>query len=179
MGDVFKEQIIKREPSFKDKAIRVCLWCVVVLVGIAVFLYIAPQLGFLAWIALGFGARFLSGYFNVEYEYIFTNGEFDIDVIYDRSRRKRVFSGNVKQFEIIAHIDDKAHEASFSGAQETKDFSRGVSGPDTYVFLTADKGKKLKVIIDPNEKMLKAFSGVLTRRNLHLRPGVVLLSKEA
>jgi len=174
MGDVFKEQIVKRQGTMKDTGIKVCLVIIVLLIGFVVFVNI-PQLGVLVWFALGFGARFLMSYLNVEYEYVFTNGELDIDIIYDKSRRKRVFSANVKQFEIMAHIENKEHEHTFSSAHEVRDYSSGVNGPDTYMFFTVYQGKKVKVIIDPNEKMLKAFSGVLTRRNLHLRPGVVII----
>ncbi|MCL1862611.1 MAG: DUF6106 family protein [Defluviitaleaceae bacterium] len=175
MGDVFKEQIVKRENTFKDTLIRVFLWILVLLVGIIVLL-INAQLGVIVIFALGFGARFLMGYLNVEYEYVFTNGELDIDIIYDRSRRKRIFSSHVKQFELMAYHDDKNHESALSTAQETRDYSSGVPGPSTYVFLTAHESKKLKIIIEPNDKMLKAISTVLTRNKLHLRPGVILTS---
>ncbi|MCL2387020.1 MAG: hypothetical protein FWC89_05645 [Defluviitaleaceae bacterium] len=175
MGDVFKEQIVKRKGTFKDIAIKACLCILAFLLGFAALLFINPMLGVLVWFAAGFGARFLMSFLNVEYEYIFTSGELDIDIIYDQSRRKRVFSGHVKQFEIMAHIDDKNHEGAFNGAQEVRDYSGGVKGLDTYAFLTVHDGKKVKIIFDPNEKMLKAISGVLTRRNLHLRAGVILM----
>jgi hypothetical protein len=121
---------------------------------------------------LGFGARFLISFLNVEYEYIFTNGELDIDIIYDRSRRKRVFTANLKNAEIMAHILDETHARTFDAVRETRDFSTGVISDSTYVFITAQNNKKIKVIIDPNEKMLKAFSGALTRKNLHVKPAV-------
>jgi hypothetical protein len=176
MGDVFKEQIVKRQGTLKDTAIRVCLVILVVLLGFTAFFIL--NLGAFAVLivfALGFGTRFLMSYLNVEYEYIFTNGELDIDIIYDQARRKRLFSAEVKSFEIMAHIDDKNHEHTFHSAQETRDYSSGVPGPNTYVFVTVYNGKKIKVIIEPNDKMLKAFSGTLTRRNLHLRAGAVLI----
>jgi len=174
MGDVFKEQLVKRKPTFRDTVLKVCLGILAAIIGLSSFVFLG-HFGMLVVFGLVFGVKYLVGFLNVEYEYIFTNGELDIDIIYDQSRRKRVFTAQAKQFEIMAHIDDKNHEGTFNSAQETRDYSGGVPGPDTYVFLTVHEGKKLKVIIEPNEKMLKAFSGSLTRRNLHLRPGVVLL----
>jgi hypothetical protein len=174
MSDVFKEQIVKREATFKDTAIKACLIILVVLIAIFSFIYVgvlAPVLIF----AAGFGAFFLMSCLNVEYEYIFTSGELDIDIIYNKARRKRVFSANMKKVELMAHIDDKSHEGEFNAAQETRDYSGGTSGKDTYAFLITHDGKKIKVIIDPNEKMLKAFNSAIARRKLHLRPGVVLL----
>ena len=174
MGDVFKEQLVKRKSTFKDSAIKVCLVLVVVLIFMISFLFL-QGFAIIVTAVAGFGAAFLMSFLNVEYEYIFTNGELDIDAIYNRSRRKRMFSGNVKNFEIMAHIDDRMREGEFSSAQEIKDFSSGVPGPETYAFLAVIKGKKTKVIIEPNEKMLKALANVISRRKLFLRPGVVFV----
>ena len=169
MGDVFREQIVARTQTAKDTAIKLCMWVLVVLIGVGVLMYF-PGFALIIVVLLGVGAKFLQGYLNVEYEYIFTNGELDIDVIYDKSRRKRLFSGSVKSFEIMAHTGDRNHERAFSAAQETRDYSAGTPNENTYAFLTAYNGKKVKVIIEPNEKMLKAFSGALTGRILHLSP---------
>ena len=174
MGDVFKEQIVKRQSTSKDMAIRVCLFVAVFMLGFVAILFAGGAVGVIVMFAGGFGAFYLMGFLNVEYEYVFTNGELDIDVIYDRSRRKRVFSANVKDFEIMAHVEDRTHEHSFSAVQEVLDYSSGIVGLESYAFIATQKGKKSKIIIEPNEKMLKAISGVLTRRKFHPRPGVVL-----
>ena len=175
MGDVFKEQIVKRQQTAKDFAIKACLWILFAILGFGLLIVIPPQFALLLILALGFGANYLMGFLNVEYEYVFTNGELDIDVIYNRARRKRVFTASVKSFEIMAHVEDLSRAGSFDGAQEVKDFSSGVVGENTYAFMTNYNSKRLKVIIEPNEKMLKAISGSLSRSKLHLRPGVVLV----
>ncbi|MCL2223732.1 MAG: DUF6106 family protein [Defluviitaleaceae bacterium] len=174
MGDVFKEQLVKRQGTVKDTAIKVCLFIIVGLIGFMALLQLG-SLGVLITFALVFGARFLISYLNVEYEYVFTNGELDIDIIYDQARRKRLFSVHLKSVEIMAHIDDKNHEHTFNSAQAILDYSSGTSGPNTYAFIAVHQGKKTKIIIEPNDKMLKAFSSTLTRRNLHLRAGVNLV----
>jgi len=176
MGDVFKEQIVKRRTTFKDTAIRISLVLSVILIFVATVLVLFLQgIGIIITAAATFGAMYLMSFLSVEYEYVYTNGELDIDAIYNKSRRKRLFSAVVKDFEIMAHIDDKNHEHTLTTAQEVKDFSSGLPGPDTYVFLTIINGKKTKVIIEPNEKMLKAISGGISRRKLFLRPGVILI----
>jgi len=168
MGDVFKEQIVKRKPSAKDVAIRVCLCILVVLIFFAAIAMGAAQFSIIIVAAAGFGASYLMSFLNVEYEYVFTNGELDIDIIYNRARRKRVFSSHVNEIEIMAHIEDKNH--SFENYEQIKDFSSGEIKPDTYVFLTNYQNKRTKVIFEPNEKMMKAISGTLSRSKLHKRP---------
>ena len=174
MGDVFKEQIVKRQKSFKDTVIKACIIVLSVLISFWALINLA-QLAVLVIFALFFGARYGMSFFNVEYEYALTNGELDIDVIYDRARRKRVLTVNTKSFEVMAHIDDRSHDHSFNTAQQTLDYSTGVHSANTYAFLTIYKSKKVKVIIEPNEKMLKAFSMAVPRRQFHLKSGTVLL----
>ena len=175
MGDVFKEQIVKRKTTAKDTIIRICLVILVILIFF-VALMVIPSLAVIIAAAAGFGAFVIMGFLNVEYEYVFTNGELDIDAIYNKSRRKRLFTAKVNDFEIMAHIEDRNHEGAFNNIQEFRDYSSGNPGPDTYVCLLNYNSKRLKLIIEPNEKMLKAIAGSINRRKLHLRPGVVLVS---
>jgi len=174
MGDVFKEQIVKRKQTFKDAVMRVGL---IILVLLIFFVTLATLQAFAVIItaAAGFGAFYLMSFLNVEYEYVYTNGELDIDAIYNRSRRKRLFTTKVSDFELMAPYDDRNHDHSLNTAQETLDYSSGNPGNDTYVCLLTHNSKKVKLIIEPNEKMLKAIAGSLNRRKFHLRPGVILV----
>lgn len=168
MGDVFKEQLVRKQPSVKTAALRVgIIAAAAVIVFIAVAL--AAQIGIILAFAICFGAYYLLTFLNVEYEYIFTNGELDIDIIYSRSRRKRLFSANVKNFDIMCHIEDKMRAGEFNGAQITLDYSGGTVTENTYAFLLPYKGKRTKVIIDPNEKMLTAIAGVMSRQKLFIK----------
>jgi len=169
LGDVFKEQIVKRKPTAKDMAIRVCLIVLVVLIFLVATALIGPQFSIIILAAAGFGAAYLMSFLSVEYEYVFTNGELDIDAIYNRSRRKRVFSANVNDIEIMAHVDDKVRAGDMQSYQDLRDYSSGTTTPDTYAFMINYKTKRTKIIMEPNEKMLKAMSGVLTRRKLHVQ----------
>lgn len=167
-GDVFKEQIVKKQPSMINTIKKVGLVIAAFTLGIIVMMA-AGMFGPFLLAAVIFGAWYVMSFLNVEYEYTFTSGELDIDAIYNRSRRKRVFSARVNDFEIMAHIEDKRHSGSFHGAQVTKDFTSGVRGNDTYAFMINHQNKRTKVVIEPNEIMLKALASVLTRRRLHVK----------
>ena len=169
MSSVFKEQIVKRKPNSKDRFKRIGLVIAALIVIIIAFSYI-PWIASFLTVAAVFGAWYLMAYLKVEYEYAFTDGELDIDAIYNRSRRKRLFTARVGDIETMAHVNDKMRAGEFQGAVQTLDYSSGVVGDDTYAFLITYKGKRTKVIIEPNAVMLKAFATVLTRRKLHLKP---------
>jgi len=160
--DVFKEQLVKKIPTNKDLITKIGIIAIVVLIFI-ITMGIIPQLGVIITAAAGFGAYILIGRLRKEYEYIFTNGELDIDIIYNKSSRKRVFTGNVKDFELMTHVDNADHRNSFASANEKKDYSSGISSERSYIFLANYKGKRTAIIIEPNDEMLGAISKVMSR----------------
>jgi hypothetical protein len=168
MNDVFKEQLVKKASTTKDTLIRVGLVVVLVLIFL-ISTMIIPGISFMLTAAAAFGAYYLMSMLKVEYEYLFTNGELDIDAIYNKTRRKRLFTGDVRNFEVMAHIDDKMHTGDFTSAAETKDYGSGVTGNNTYAFLASYKGKTQKIIFEPNEMMMQAISTMLTPRKLFKR----------
>ena len=176
MGDVFNEQIVKRHGTFSDTIKRVGITVLVLVIFLVSFIFIQTLAVFIGAAAV-FGAIYLMSFLNVEYEYVYTNGELDIDIIYNRARRKRLFSTVVKDFEIMAHVEDKTHMGAFGNAQETINCHSGEIGPQTYAFLATIKGKKAKVVFESNDKMLKAIGTSLSRRKLHLRPGTVMVGE--
>ena len=171
MGDVFKEQLIKRKPSLFDQLTKTGL----ILAVVALFL---PSMTnqfmfrFAPFITLGagVGAWWVIGRLRKEYEYIFTNGELDIDIIYNKASRKRLFTGEVKNFEIMAPAHDPSHKQAFDNVVEVLDYSTGNPNENTYAFVTKYKGKRVKVILEPNEEMLDAIVKVLApRKKFHAK----------
>jgi membrane-bound ClpP family serine protease len=158
--------MVKKAATAKDKLLKV-----LIIVGVVLIFFISnmaiPMFGMFISLAVGFGAYIILGRLKKEFEYSFTNGELDIDVIYNKSSRKRLFNGNVKDFEIMAHVEDKSHENTFSTANERLDFSTGTVSDNSYVFLTNYKGKRTAVVIEPNDEMLASISKILTRRRFH------------
>jgi len=168
MGDVFKEQIIKRKPTIKDMIFRTLIVVAAVIIAI-VALIMLQSIGVIVAFGAAFGAFYAMSFFNVEYEYIFTNGDLDIDVIYNRARRKRLISVNVKKFDLMCHVEDKMRIGEFASAEVKLDYSSGTLNENTYAFLTVHNSKRTKVVIEPNDKMLKAISGVMSRQKLFVK----------
>jgi len=169
MGDVFKEQLVKKLPSMRTRILRFLVIAAAVVITISALMAI-PQFGVIVAFAVCFGAYYLMSFFNIEYEYVFTNGDLDIDIIYSKARRKRLLTTHLNKADIMCHVEDTMKIGELSGAEVTLDYSSGVVNEYTYAFLTMHNNKRTKIIIEPNEKMLKAISGVLTRRKLFLKP---------
>ena len=169
MTDIFKEQLVKQTPSSKDKMMKLAIIAGVILIFLISMSFI-PAFALIITVAAGFGAYIVMGRLKKEYEYIFTNGELDIDVIYNRSSRKRIFTCNVRAFELMAHIDDPRHKNSFASANETKDYSTGVPSERSYAFLVNYQSKRQKIIIEPNDEMLAVIAKALTRNKFYPKP---------
>lgn len=165
MGDIFKEQLVKREKNLKDDMKRGSI--IAVAVAISLLVLLSMDIGAAAVIILV--VALIAAYFvhnmNIEYEYSVTNGEIDIDRIYNKTKRKNVFTGNCADFFVMAHIDDKEHLEEYKDLKRY-DFSSGGIYGNTYIFVTEYKGKKSQIMIEPNEDILNAMLVTMTPKKL-------------
>ncbi len=100
---------------------------------------------------------------NLEYEYAVTNGDLDIDMIIAKRKRKRLFSANCKDFEILARV---SHE-KFNEAKNIANKIIAVSSKDSQdiYFLTMHyKEARTLVLFEPDERMLKAFKTYIPKK---------------
>ena len=97
MNDTYSELLIKKEVTAKDKMIKVLLIALIALMAVAGIL-ITP-LAFIAAIALGIAAYFVFPNLDLEFEYVYVNGELDIDKIMAKMKRKRAKSFELSKME--------------------------------------------------------------------------------
>lgn len=100
--DTFYEQIIKIKLNSKAKGMIAAIIIADLLLA-AGLLYLsmifAPSFGVLIVAGLIFGGYKLISLLSVEFEYIFTNGDLDVDKITAKSSRKRMVSIKCKEVE--------------------------------------------------------------------------------
>ena len=171
MKDVFKEQLVKRHPGpatfFAKAGIITAAFLLMLFTLMLEFIAMFVPV---VWLGIGFGVFMALRRLSVEYEYALTNSELDIDIIYSKSRRRRRFSGNVRDIEAFRPVGSPEMEHSFSTAVLKLDFSSG-RGEGAYEFLTSQGGKKTRIVIEPNEEILTAILSFLKRGSYpaHLR----------
>ncbi|MCT4686441.1 DUF6106 family protein [Vallitalea sp.] len=165
MGDIFNEQLVKKSNSLKDNLMRVAI-IIGAIVLIMVCSIIPILVGFLIPIAmvLIFGAIFLMRRLNVEFEYIFTSGDLDIDKIFNKNKRKKFISIDVRKIEIMAPVNSKDYASQLSNYEKVIDCSSGTNSNNTYAAMIVRNGKREKLILEPNEKMLKAIKKYIPRK---------------
>lgn len=156
MSDLYYELLVKKETTAKDKLIKYGLY---VLVALFVFagLFIHPLL-LLAAIAAGVACYFIVPGTDVEYEYLFVNGELDIDKVMSKSKRKKVTSLDLTQADLIAPVTSHRMDY-YNGNQKMKtvDYSSGNPDHKRFAVITRIGTESCRVIIEPDEKMAQSI----------------------
>lgn len=151
MNELYAEAVVKRKETAATLALR-ALMIIAVLVGVALIMFggIVSFVG----IALLLGVFFFYPRLNVEYEYVFVDGQLDFDRITGKAKRKTMLRIDFEQVEIMAPINSHALDSYKNVQLEKKDFSSLDKDSKPYVIIANSDGKKLKIIFEPNEKML-------------------------
>lgn len=160
--DTFMEKIVEKKKTPKDMAIRIgivlaALLLVMILMDVS-FRY--PQItgiSPLLWIGAVYGAFYLVRSRNIEYEYIVTNGDLDIDMIVAKRKRKRIFSANCKDFDILARYRGTHYERSMDEIKNRIEAVSTMQAEDIYFIVLNYKGERTIVFFQPTEKMLDSF----------------------
>ena len=162
MSDMYKEILISRKTPVVNKLIKGALILVTVL-GILTGMVFFPF--FLIGIAAGVASYFLLPKLEVEYEYLYVNGDLDIDAIYSKQKRKRHASYTIEEMELLAPA--KSHALDFYlNNKETKvrDFtSQDEEKPSYIMVVNKEKGREL-VKLELDEDILADIRRMAPRK---------------
>lgn len=154
MGDTFKEQLVPMAMGKNDKAQRTIIWIVAILVSVVLFVVLPVFMGPVLVLVIMWGALFLSNRLKKEHEYALTNSVLDIDVIYNKEKRKRLIEIDLKAVNVMASIQDDRHKDALTRSQKTIDASDGKYTKETYAIMCPHEGQVVKILVTPNEDML-------------------------
>lgn len=152
MNDFYTEQLVKKQAGKKDFFVKAIL----ILASVACVV-IAPILP-LGWVvaALMIAATiFLIRRMDIEYEYMFINGDLDIDVIYRKAKRKKVFAVNVSDLVILAPVG--SIELKQYQKLKTIDYSSGTGKNRLYGMVVGRNGQQAQIIFEPNQTIVDGF----------------------
>lgn len=163
--DSFIEKIVVRKKTAKDYLIMVG----VILAGLVLFFalqlvaFLRPFFLIIAAAIVYFMYQFVIAR-NIEYEYIVTNGDLDIDMIIAQKRRKRIFSANCKDFDIVAKLKGGYNDRRISNVNKRIEAVSSIDSEDVYFLTLVYKGEKTAVLFEPDERMLKTFKTFIPRK---------------
>lgn len=158
--DTFFEQIVYSGRSGKKTALIILIWllCIALSVGAFWFFGLMP-LSIIIIAGIIYGAYKLSTLFYIEYEYIITNGSFDIDKITAKSSRKRVISFELSEVDNLEKYNPAAKDNC-----DAKLITCNENDPGAYKMTVVGKeNKKTVIVFAPDERIKQAMSKFLPR----------------
>ena len=153
--DMFMEKIIKRRKSTMDMLL---IAAIIIAAIVASLLLFALVPGFSAILVAGviYLAYFLITKRNIEYEYAVTNGDLDIDAIVNQRKRKRVFSANCKDFELVVKVKSDKYSREIKECKNVKDFASHAEHADVW-FIYMSQGAPTVILFEPTSQMIDHF----------------------
>lgn len=162
MNESYAEAGCKRKDTIVTYALRLGL----ILLAIVVFLttFQNQLLLFLGAIVI-VGIIYLFPRLNVEYEYIFCDGQLDFDRIMGGQKRKTMKKIDFENVEICAPSNSHALD-SYSHQENVKvfNFASGNKDVKTYTVVVRDQGVVSKIIFEPSELMLNCIRSKAPRK---------------
>lgn len=152
--DIFFEYLVKKkssEDAFKKAGIVIACIIVCFLIFYISFFVFNQLITFMPILiaAVIFGSVMAFRNFSVEYEYIFTNGVLDIDIIKGKSKRKNLISVPCRKIEYMGRITN-----SYSSSNITINAVYDTRRSGKYVLTFSDGGVLTDVLFQPPEKLL-------------------------
>lgn len=156
--DIFLEKIVKKKKNITDFAIiaGIILASIFLMLVILSFRFLS-SFAPLFLVGIGYIAYILIKNRNIEYEYIVTNGDLDIDMIIAQSKRKRVFSGSYKDFEMVAKLTSGKYDYNYQNNKNRIVAVSSMDSPDVYFISVIKDGVKTLVFFEPHAKMIESF----------------------
>lgn len=154
MNELYAEAGVKRKETFGTYALRFLL------IFVAILSFLLASLSSLMLIigtVIIVLIVFMFPRLNVEYEYVFCDGQLDFDKIMGKAKRKTALKIDFEQVEIMAPFGSHELDQYNQGNLVVKDFSSRSKEAKPYVIIFKNGDKKLKILFEPNEKMINCI----------------------
>lgn len=176
MDDIYLEYMVKRKKTGKQTALMVgiillaaALSCMffVLMFAIGVTMrqagtgigQIVSFVGLMLIAAVWYGVYILIGMQNIEYEYILTNSEMDIDKIMSKKGRKHIVSFDFKEISVCANVNDSEHNHDYRNVKPGKTIDvtgNKERGSIYFADFSQDGGETVRVLFQPTSKMINS-----------------------
>ncbi len=164
MEGQYCEAYVKRGVLPKHKVIKVVIWLVAFLV-FAAGLFGLGTLGFVASIVILLVGVIIGPMFNVDFEYVYVDGQIDFDRIVSGEKRKTMLRVDLDNIEVMAPMTSHRMDP-FRNMQgiEKHDFSSQQQTAAIYGIAFSDGDKRVLVMFEPSEQMLALASRKAPRK---------------
>ena len=163
--EFYEERLVRVKKTKKQKALVLILFLValIVLPLIALFFYAVrlAGIGLGAICLLAWGLYVFITRLDVEYEYQLTASGHEIELniakIINGKKRKEIFQGDCKEFEIVAKKGGTKDSDAYHKLPNKYEYVRSMDEPDVYFIVTHTEKGRAVIYLQLNEKMIACF----------------------
>ena len=159
MKDYYTEILLERAPAGKDKALFY-VFTALAAGGLLVMPVLPP--GLIGAAAFGWLAKVMHGRTHTEYEYLFVNGDMDIDTIINKRKRKHLLSCRAEDVEILA---PEGHEKLKPFEKCKKyDYSTRRADRKRFVLVVRQGSETAWIVFEPDQTVVEGFEMRIPRK---------------
>lgn len=163
MSELYTEVMVEKRFTGKDMAIKVVLLFLTVFAAVC-GLVLMP-LALIVAVILGVIDYIFIPRLSVEYEYLYVNGELDIDKIFSKSKRKKAGRYDLAKMEIMAPVNSHQLDSYRNNTNiKTVDFSSGNPDAKVYAVIIPTEKELQRVLFEPNEVIIKDVRSKMPRK---------------
>ena len=162
MNESYKELLVKKERTWKDKILYNVCFTLAVFAGIMTLLTMSA-IFLAAAVVLGILTYFVNQWTNIEYEYLYLDREITVDKIMAQTKRKRLVTLQVDKIEILA--PEKSYQLDSYKHRDVKvtDYSVGRDLEDQKLYVMYYEGSQ-KYLLNLTEDFAKTVKGMAPRK---------------
>ena len=170
--DVFIEYMVKRKKKAADyiKILATLVLGLILIYIVTNVFFMIPFITSFVLVAIAgviYGMYYFITSVNVEYEYILTNNELDVDSILNTKRRKRLTTVNIRQIETWGQIGEKRAESYSDNKSLKKIYAcKDIDDSETYFLVYYHDDDKNMLLFNPNEKILQRIERLNPQRGI-------------
>lgn len=164
--DTFKEQLVRKMPDKNDQIKKILIIFATCVLAVICFLILFGSvysfIGILLAAGVVYGGYYLLTSFLVEYEYILTNGDIDIDKITAQRSRKRLAT-----IDLATATEFGEADGSLSISPNETLIKADANDPNQRNYYVRANHKSLGAVVmifTPTEEMLELVKGSLPRK---------------
>lgn len=163
MDGLYAEARAKKKVTMKDKLIKYGLWLAMI------FCFVMGLFSFnMIFIIVGLVFLGLVYYFlpklNIEWEYVFCDGQLDFDRISGGAKRKTMLRVDFDHLVIVAPKNSHALDGYRHNGVAVKDFTSLEEGKNVYGMVITGGEQNQMIFFEPSEKMLAVMKQKAPRK---------------
>ncbi len=148
--DNFYEQLITTHKTTVYKAVNASFY----VFGFLALITLSALPIFIVCVILAVAAFFGKKQLYVEYEYVFTNGEIDVDKIVEMKKRSRVANFNIKNVELLAPESSSSVKDFANKPSKVLDLYPKTTDKTMYVAMVTGGNERLQIKFVPDEEFI-------------------------